>query len=674
MALSAERKTAERLWIPLGLFLLAFIVRLAAAEGAAYGDELATIRETQNLGFNLNGIGFFVIYNFWISFSTDLLWLRALPICFGSLSVLLCYLWLRAWRPISVAVAASGLLAISPVAVEYSQQIRFYSFFLFAATLFFWLYALYTKDTPIKHPARVLWLGLCALLVLSAQMLGVLVIAVIGLHCLATRRPKLFYALAVVCIGGFLFVSVLAIISPGLLQVPYSAASRIFDGNANFEGRTFNYTGPRGWSPVIGVKLLFLGYHTVLGQYTYPLDLLIVLPAVVAAFLTALVGLWQLYKHDRPLLYFVLLCFAFAISVYVILDPLLPAQVTASANVRLVIWIVPIVLWLVAEGLNALRWRSLQIVAFVVVVGAQFYGLFNMVNAAWEKPDYVAAVRVLKPYATQSDTVILADGRSYEFISFNLRQPSNLESVWQYIGQADWLERLRERGVQRLVLVSNDFKEENRCQFSILLSQLSALRLEQTFADYPFFIYVFDLMSPQTEVFTPVSAYHMRYQDIRLPQTVSLTDYQGQMVGFYALPNCQGQKTWQVAVEQQDIKQVLIFSNIIASSSLQIGTEVAKLTLVVPEGEPIEIRLRYGQHTHSWDAVSDACSACESALEWRKRAALVGSSAYEGAYRDFTARVWATFVNLREHTQVERLEIEVLHNAVTFNVWAVVLR
>lgn len=448
----------------------------------------------------------------------------------------------------------------------------------------------------------------------------------------------------------------------------------MFDGNANFEGRAFNYSGPRGWSPIIGVKLFFLGYHGIFGQYTYPLDLLIVLPAMLVFAAVALLGLWLLHKQNRSALHFVLLSFFFAMLVYIVLDPLLPAQITASANVRLVIWIVPIILWIVAEGLYALKWRSLRGAVIIAVIGVQGYGLLNMVTAAWEKPDHAAVMCALAPFAAQANTVILADGRSHGFIDFNLRQPPNLESAWQYIGKTDFVETLRERGIQRLMMVSADFQDANRCQFSGLLNQLSGTQLEQGFVDYPFFIYAFDLNEQATTQVHPVSAYHMRYQDVKLPQLAVWAAYDGQVVGAYTLPDCQGQTVWQSTVDEQNVKQVLILSNIVTNASLQIGMEVAKLTLVTPNGERIAVPLLYGQHTHSWDAAAAACSGCESVFHWRKRAALVGGAAYEGAYRDFTAHVWGTTVALSDAVQVERIQLEVLHDSVTFNIWGLALR
>lgn len=659
--------SVQRLWLPVGLFVLASAVRFLAAEGAAYGDELATIREAQNLGFNLNGIGFLMLYNPWVSLSTDLLWLRVLPIFFGSLSVVFCYLWLRVWRPASVAVIASGVLAISPIAIEYSQQIRFYSFFLFSATLFFWLYALHTKAIPAQRFVRAIGLVGSALLLLSAQMLGVLVIAAVGFHWLAGRTPKLFRSLAFACVGVLFFISLLAVLSPDLLQIPYSITSRIFDGNANFEGRAFNYSGPRGWSPIIGVKLFFLGYHTIFGQYTYPLDLLIVLPAILVFAAIALLGLWQLYKRNLPALHFILLSFFFAMLVYIVLDPLLPAQITAGANVRLVIWIVPIFLWVVAEGIYALRWRSLQMVAIIAVISVQLYGLFNMLTAAWGKPDHAAVIRVLEPSAAQANTVILADGRSHGFIDFNLRQPPNLESAWQYIGKTDFVETLRERGIQRLVMVSADFQEANRCQFSALLSQLSGTQLEQGFVDYPFFIYTFDLNEQATTQVHPVSAYHMRYQDVKLPQSGT------SLLGMYSLPNCQAEMAWQARLADQPAVHIQLFSNVVSEQRLTDAEPVAKLVVISQNNEQTEFPIMLGQHTQLWNASPNRCSACEAVFSWRKRAALVGTSAYSGAYDDFQAQVWMTEFSLPNLTFIRELRLEVLKPNLFFNLWGISL-
>jgi hypothetical protein len=115
----SSQKSVERLWIPLALFLFALLIRLMAAEGAAHGDELATIL----LEPTFNGIAFFTPFKVWASVSLDLVWLRLFPILLGCCSVVLLYLWLRTDRSLSFAIATSTLLATSPIAVEYTQQI-----------------------------------------------------------------------------------------------------------------------------------------------------------------------------------------------------------------------------------------------------------------------------------------------------------------------------------------------------------------------------------------------------------------------------------------------------------------------------------------------------------------------------------------------------------------------
>ncbi len=646
------------------LFILAFSVRVINIEEALYGDELATLHESKNLGTNLNGIGFFAIYRVWIAVSQDFSWLRLLPIIFGSLSVALCYLWLSLLRPYQIAFLSSALLAISPVAVEYSQQVRFYAFAMLTAMLFLLIYAHYWRYQ--KVPLMTV-LG-AAILVPLSFVLGALLIGVIFAHWLLVNKPRFFRVLAAAVVIFVVGMIIVAIANPSIFQKPFQILSRITP-------LVSNYDQPRGWSPIIAAKISFLAYHIALGQYTYPLDSIVAILFFGTSFIVlTFVGMFRLYRNNRTLLYLVLLCIGAVCFVYFVLDPIMPAWFIAGANVRLVIWIVPIALWMVAEGIYALEPRRLQVIALVVVISAQLYGLWNMATNPWGKPNYTEIAHVLAPYATQSNTLILADGRAYEFINFNLRQPGNLESAWNYTDEANLISKMRERSLERLVMVSADFREANRCQFSTLLSQLSNVRLEQGFVDYPFFIYAFDLTAGPTSQTNPVSAFEMRYQDIKLPQVVAWSAYDGNVMGAYTLPNCQGQRIWRSTTNGQKATQIVLLSNTASSMALQVGAQIARLTVVASDGKRTIVPILYGVHTQSWDASASSCSKCESVLRWHKRAALVGSSAYQDAYRDFTAHIWGTVMAMPEAAQVESIELELLHETATLNIWGVAIR
>jgi hypothetical protein len=537
--------------------------------------------------------------------------------------------------------------------------------------LFIYLYKEYliTGSRPVQC-----LLILSGLLAILSQILGVLLVVAVALHWLFIKRKSLFQVLVTFFTLAFGAIIIVALLSPRLLQAPFAFIFRSFDAFASTGNVQVSYSEPRGWTIIIAIKLAFLGFHSIFGQYTYPLDILITVPSATVIILLFLLGFFKLYAAQRNQFYLIIFCFLCASLVYFILDPLMPPQFTAGANVRLVIWIVPIFLWIVAEGIFALRRRSLQIAALIAVIAVQIFGITNMVTSAWAKADVSLVAETLKPYASQENTLIIADGRSSGFIEFNLQRPNNLRLIWDYHGQPDMVERLRAQGIDRVVVVSADFKESERCTYSDVLAQLREFKIVRGLVDYPYFIYEFDLTATPDEMLTPVSAFHMRYQDVRLPQTIVWEDNIYELVGMASLPDCHNQNAWQVALNGRDVQHVALFSHIVNRVSLTPETTVAKLIFITEDDERVEVAIKVGQHTQAWDALSEACQGCTSMFDWRKRAALVGTSGYDGAYLDFQARVWGAKIVLPKAIKAKHLSVETVQADATFNLWGLLVQ
>ncbi len=124
------------------IVLLAFIVRLIGINQSLWLDEAAqalmsqsSVRDlwTQNADFHPPL--FHSLLHFWMRISNDEVFMRLLPVCFGALSVWVIYSFCRKIFGEKIARISAFLLAISPFAVWYSQELRSYSLLVLIALL-----------------------------------------------------------------------------------------------------------------------------------------------------------------------------------------------------------------------------------------------------------------------------------------------------------------------------------------------------------------------------------------------------------------------------------------------------------------------------------------------------------------------------------------------------------
>lgn len=93
---------------------------------------------------------------------------------FGVMTVILIFLWLREMVDSKIAILAATLMACSPMAIAYSQEVRMYSLFLMLATLNYWLIVRFVKNSTWP---RALLLGICNTLLLWAHYFGLFLVA-----------------------------------------------------------------------------------------------------------------------------------------------------------------------------------------------------------------------------------------------------------------------------------------------------------------------------------------------------------------------------------------------------------------------------------------------------------------------------------------------------------------
>lgn len=104
-----------------------------------------------NRGYNLDPGGFTLALRFWLKISTHHIWLRVLPLIFFILTYLLLMFFIKKWTSNPyLALGLPSLLFLSPLVIQYSFEIRPYSWAFFSAILiYFFITKLYRSENRI---------------------------------------------------------------------------------------------------------------------------------------------------------------------------------------------------------------------------------------------------------------------------------------------------------------------------------------------------------------------------------------------------------------------------------------------------------------------------------------------------------------------------------------------
>ncbi|MGD1805999.1 glycosyltransferase family 39 protein [Dapis sp. BLCC M126] len=118
-------------WLPIALILLlATVLRLyqLGTEGL-WLDEMFSIGSAQNddTSFGNSRVVYFFLLGFWMKFGTSDSWLRGLAVIFGITSVFLIYKLALQISEKPVALIAALIMALSPLFIWHSQEIRYYT-------------------------------------------------------------------------------------------------------------------------------------------------------------------------------------------------------------------------------------------------------------------------------------------------------------------------------------------------------------------------------------------------------------------------------------------------------------------------------------------------------------------------------------------------------------------
>src|SRR5260221_2134152 len=657
------------------LFALAAVIRLIHIGSIPFiGDEANTASEALSFS-NVHALSYYILLRFWLLISDSIIWQRLLSLLIGSIAVPVCYVWLASFRGKTVALLTALLLALSPFAVDVSQETRFYAWFSLTVLLLLWAYtSIYLTPGKISRWQWV-WLVVSAVLTMTSDLFGIMVVGLVGLHFLITHFNRLprwqritaIIVLVVVCVSVGI-----VLLSPGLKNSAYQVVYRL-QGSIG----SISYSGGRGLSLISLAKIAFNYYVFVLGQFVYPLILVLVIPSLLCTTIFAIFGFFQLSR--LPSKWSVLLVVFVAILplliLYLAVDPLWPASLANGIAPRYTIFVLPLILWLVAEGAIAVRIPMLRLMSIGAVLLIQMGGLYYLYVPEWHISGKATRVedifQAVQSAQDSKPTIVLtgprADGLAERYLK-------NTKILFASVDQPE--QQLSQDSNTTSFFISDDFHENTLCSYRPVLETMSKWHMIFAHIDYPLIVYGYDLSTPAAVdpntgriPFAP-ALYDVEFSDLKLPQEATWQGKSYPVDEMHFLPDCSGGTALSLTVDST-ASSLLIFSDLTNAGGVPNGTPVAYIDIEYTTGATTHFDIRKGYETQAWDQPN--VDNTMPALTWHKRLALVGVLGYPDVYRDFQAAIWAANLPLAQTLHVKSIRIQSLLSSLRFNLWGAYL-
>jgi hypothetical protein len=523
-----------------GLTVLAAILRLYRIDACAlWGDEYNSIRQARDIGISFNSLPYFLFLRMWMNFGSSEFWLRLPAAIFGTLVVPVTYFLGKELFGTRKHGGLAGLLiAISAFTVEYSQQVRFYSLFLFSSSLAFLVFVYYIRH---EHTRRRLGILIMAnLFCVVTHALGFLVTTVQAVAYWLMRKRNYRMRFVILSVGIILILALPHLMPSALLEYPFMVLYR-------YQGDTPSvYKGPRGIHPTIAVKIPLAFFFYTFGNSVHPLTLRLVIPGILLLGYLFVRGLWRL-RHDQVTLILLLVWLGLSpLLLFLGFDTWAPASfITAHPNYT--IYVILAFYLVVVHGI--LSHRRARFVPSALAVGISIISLGSYYYPSWSDTsrltDWRHAAQFVQQHADDR-TVVLYDGRSADPVEYYFPSSIPSRSLWDYRGK-DSLEELD--SFDRLVFVSYDSKGGNRAVFTRILQKIEAeFAYRDGFVHYPLFAYVYQrtgstgypVDAATGIVSLPKEVYGLPFADLRLPQRAEYAGRTVLLTGSFALPSLDG--------------------------------------------------------------------------------------------------------------------------------------
>ena len=638
------------------------------------GDEYYSIWEAKSVGLNWNSIIYSSLMHFWVRMGTSEVWLRLPAAIFGAATVPILFRVgekLGGWR---TGVIAGLLAAVSPFSIYHSQEVRFYSLFVFFSAAFM-LATIHYVDSrrAMRNRVAVLVIGVA---LFFSHFLGPLPLYVQGASTVFVVKSRWFKRTLLLVLFG------LPVVACGLLLIPqlHHGLWRLYQAYGNAPSSA--EPAMTAVSIVNLAKVAFAAFVFIFGYHVYPLRLFIVIAGVCLSGFLLLAGATELWRRTKWGLLSLAYLFAL-IGVYVVLDAA-GGRLASGVSPRHVAFVWPIFLILTSIGLSSFT-RPLFQILLVAVLAVNALSIW----AGWQKDwtygkstDYRSAAAYASRWAGK-DTAVIHDERSQDAINFYFPKEVPRVGSWPYLQDRNVSELLR---YQRLVFVTDDWEPDPRRGFDQLITRLNdGFACVDGWVDYPLFEYVMERKSatatsgyafrPGTsQLLQPLSIYGLEFQDLRLPISVKVKDVPLQVIGAFGLPDRERRSELDIPLAKSIFtRRVVLLTDMVGAGGLQSGQQIGEIVVESETGKALAFPLRLGSETTSWDSQCEQAAPCQTVFQWHKRLAIVGQSSYDGAWRDFQAGLHGVVLDLPRAQDVAKLTIRYTAGAGHLYVWGIAL-
>lgn len=644
------------------ILLMAWFLALYRLDARTfYGDELGSLADATGVRQNPQAFLYFLFLRNWLTIGNSEFWLRFPSACFVAMNVALNFAAIHRVWSYRVAILTGLLLATSPFVLEYGQQVRFYTLFLFAASASLWACVLVLK-TPTRRNL-ILWI-VATLLMLTTHAMSFLVLLLEITALWFSLRLALRWKFGLVLAGAGALV--LVALSP--------LRSVIFQLVAQYTDAAPVFAGSRGLAISQFAKIPLTFFSFTFGQNLYLLNLPLVIPGLVLYAAAVGLGLYKLCADRKLFLFIVYIGIAALCLLYVVLDALIP-MTFAGAAPRYVIFLLPLYYFVAAVGISSFRRPQLVALLFLALHLVTLSTIWQAQNL--QAGDFInwRAERMRLESLVTSDTLLIVEGRASGQAKIYFPPEWRQESFYQARQSAD---RSSLPDASRIILISANFYPNVRADLTQWIRQLETkYTLTDGWVQYPQFVYIFD-RKPEAEtgfavdsrtgvLALPVEIFGLEFQDLRLPVRARLSDATMNVAGQFTLASGDASEHMLEFVPQ-NVKRIDLLTTLTDASRLPADTTVAELQVQYTNGQIMNLPLRVGRETCAWNNPE---GQCQTGFSWQKRLALLGSQRYPEAWSDFTARLYVASFPLPDSSQIRALRLRRVPSQGDLSVWGI---
>jgi hypothetical protein len=657
------------------LLSLGVVIRIYGIDfRCLYGDEYSSIDEAYNVSFVYHSLSYFLLFHEWIKFGESEFWLRLFSTVWGSLLIPVLYYLAKELSDKRIAFITSLLGTFSSFAIGYSQQVRYYTFFLFVSSLSFLIFFIYLRQKKSKKILLSL-IGINIVLIFS-HLFGFLTVAVeIIVYFLLTGNTENFWK-RVGIILSILSIPLLILffIMPVRELLWYSILEYVHSQSR------LEYVNPRGINIVSIAKIPFTFFFFTFGEYVYPFNYIFVLPGVVVYATLFIAGLIQLSKNRTSLIFVITALLLPIIIIYLVADSLTTA--VEGASVRFIIFILPVYYIVVAYGI--ISFKKFFPFTLLIVLIINFISILFLWKGDWSYNEgalinWRKASTIVEKYVDKS-TIITYSGRSKKPIQYYF--PDNIfkKNYWNYIENDSLSELIK---FKKVIFISNEWRNENREELNrfIKLLQNSYICID-AYIKYPMFMYIFELKSKDKQAFVlnnqieiPKEIYGLQFKDLKLPLQILYNEQSITINGIFTLPGINKEKEILIKNLNNDyFDKFVIFSNLTECNELKDGGKVAEIIISNDEQQEEVFILKKGIEVEDWGKNINLISNNKKykiVYRWEKKFIFLGQMKYQRSWNEFDANIYATELIFDKKFNATSIKIRYLASNGQINIFGI---